>query len=283
MTMGENDKNPRVTLRERALAQSREFSHRFNSGDIDWCMASLSPEFTLVGPAQGQTTSDHAEVQKIFEEGSAQYPGAALAEEEYSIVSEGVSVCTVLGCALRLIPPNNEEIFAARVRTSFVWRRSGKDVTLDHMHSSEPKTTDLTGQSFPVSAGTETYRYMRSLIKLGNSRTSVSIYDVNGTVHWVHPSQIIYLEANRKRTIVHCMTRDIVVPAVIKDAIEMVGEKIVRVHRSYAVNRDHVVELKTGRLLLDDGTSISIPAKRIADVRAELSSQNRQGDGSTAS
>jgi DNA-binding LytR/AlgR family response regulator len=107
-------------------------------------------------------------------------------------------------------------------------------------------------------------------MKLGSSRNSVSLYDVNGTVHWLHPSQIIYLEANRKRTVVHCMTKDIVVPAVIRDAVEMVDNKIIRVHRSYAVNRDHVIELKSGRLLLDDGTSIAIPAKRIADVRAGL-------------
>jgi hypothetical protein len=31
-----------------------------------------------------------------------------------------------------------------------------------------------------------------------------------------------------------------------------------------------VIELKAGRLLLDDGTTIVIPAKRLADVRAKL-------------
>jgi DNA-binding LytR/AlgR family response regulator len=122
----------------------------------------------------------------------------------------------------------------------------------------------------PVVAGTEAYRYMKTLIRMGSSRKNVSLYDVDGTLHWVHPSQIIYLEASRKRTIVHCMTKNIVVPAVIRDAIEMVDGKIMRVHRSYAVNRDHVIELKGGHLLLDDGTSIAIPAKRLADVRAAL-------------
>ena len=273
MTLSENGDNTHASLRELALAESREFAHRFVTGDLDWCLSRLAPDFFLVGPMQGQTTCDRAEVEKILREGAAQNAGAALAEEEYTVVSEGASTCTVLGVALKLIPPNNEEILAARVRSTYVWRRTGQGVLLDHIHCSEPKDPDLNGQSFPSFAGTETYRYMRSLIKLGNSRTSVSIYDVNGTVHWVHPSQIVYLEANRKRTIVHCMTRDIMVPAVIKDTVEMVGPKIVRVHRSYAVNRDHVVELKAGRLLLDDGTSISIPAKRIADVRAELSSK----------
>jgi DNA-binding LytR/AlgR family response regulator len=89
-------------------------------------------------------------------------------------------------------------------------------------------------------------------------------------VHWIHPSQIVYLKANRKRTIVHCMTKDIVVPAVIRDTLEMVGDKVMRVHRSFAVNRDHVVELTGTRLVLDDGTTISIPAKRLPDVKAEL-------------
>lgn len=252
-----------------ALRLCKDFVHHMWAYDFEWCLKRTAENIVWIGSQKDQyaaTFDDFADALKVPE----MPPRSTVTEEAYAIVHVDESVCCVAGHFLVLTPPNSDKIYARWQRCTFVWKRVGKSFTLVHMHLSSPVDYVENGEGYPISAGTETYCYMRSLMKLGSSRNSVSLYDVNGTVHWLHPSQIIYLEANRKRTIVHCTTKDIVVPAVIRDAVEMVDNKIIRVHRSYAVNRDHVIELKSGRLLLDDGTSIAIPAKRIADVRAGL-------------
>ncbi|MBO7675190.1 MAG: LytTR family transcriptional regulator [Atopobiaceae bacterium] len=252
-----------------AIRLSKDFVHHIWALDIDWCLNRTAPDIVWIGSQKDHYASsfvDFAEALKVPEVPMR----STVTDEAYTVAYVDETVCCVAGNFLVLTPPNSDKIYAHWHRCTFVWCRKGRRPLLVHMHLSSPVGYVEDGEGYPISAGTETYRYMRSLMKLGSSRKSVSLYDVDGTVHWVHPSQIIYLEANRKRTVVHCMTKDIVVPAVIRDAVEMVDNKIMRVHRSYAVNRDHVVELKAGRLLLDDGTSIAIPAKRIADVRAEL-------------
>ena len=50
MTLSENGDNTHASLRELALAESREFAHRFVTGDLDWCLSRLAPDFFLVGP-----------------------------------------------------------------------------------------------------------------------------------------------------------------------------------------------------------------------------------------
>lgn len=253
-----------------ALRLSKEYVRHIWAHDIEWCLDKVAPNFVWIGTQKDYYASTRDEYEQLLKAMGSVIRRSTVTDESYTVAGVDDRMCCVVGRFLVLTPPDSDKIIAHWHRCTLVWQRTGRRLVLSHLHLSSPVDYVEDGESYPISAGTETYRYMRSLMKLGSSRKSVSLYDVDGTVHWVHPSQIIYLEANRKRTIVHCITKNIVVPAVIRDAVEMVDNKIMRVHRSYAVNRDHVVELKAGRLLLDDGTSIAIPAKRIADVRAEL-------------
>ncbi len=263
--------SPVDALAKEALRLTKDFIHHLYGRNYDWCLNKIEKSFTWIGAQKDFCATSREDFGDFLDKDTLSISQATVADEEYTVACCTERMCCVTGRFIVLTLPEDEKLSTQWNRCTLVWHRSGRRNLLAHLHISVPADHLEEGASYPISAGTETYRYMKSLRRLGSSRKSVSLYDVDGTVHWVHPSQIIYLEANRKRTIVHCMTKDIVVPAVIRDAVEMVDGKILRVHRSYAVNRDHVVELKAGRLLLDDGTSIAIPAKRIADVRATLS------------
>lgn len=255
---------------QEAVRLSREFLRHLYGHDFDWCLNKLAKDFVWIGAQKDDGATSLDEFTQYLEENGSRFIRSSITDEELIVTCSSEQTCSVACRCLVLSPPDDNMIYAQGIRCTLEWYRSGRKLLLKHLHLSVPVDYREVLESYPIAAGTETYRYMRSLVKLGLSRKSVSLYGVDGTVHWVHPSQIIYLEASRKRTIVHCITKDIVVPAVIRDTVDMVGNKIIRVHRSYAVNRDHVVELKAGILLLDDGTSIAIPAKRVADVRAEL-------------
>ena len=261
---------------DEVLRLTKDFVRHLWAHDFDWCLNRVVDDFVWIGSHRDHYACNLKEFEALLDSVGHDLKRSTVTDEEYTVVANTGGVCSVAGRFLVLTPPDADRILAQWYRSTFVWRRVGRRTLLTHLHLSEPVDFAKEGETYPIKAGTETYRYMRSLMRLGSSRKSVSLYDIDGTVHWVHPSQIIFLEANRKRTIVHCMTKDIVVPAVIRDAVDMVDNKIMRVHRSYAVNRDHVVELKAGRLLLDDGTSIAIPAKRIADVRAELTASGKR-------
>lgn len=258
-------------LRDEALLLSKEFLHHVWSRNFEWCEGRVAPDFVWIGPDRDEHPFGSEELRENVSRLLDDLDKVTVSEEEYRVVDSSEAGCSVAGRFLAIGQQEGEQIIAQRYRFTFVWRLVPEGLMLAHLHLSVPQDAEGEWKSLPVRTDSDTYRYMKSLAKLGKSRRNVALYDADGTVHWVHPSQVIYLEAQRKRTIVHCMTRDIVVSSMIKDVIELIGDKMVRVHRSYAVNRDHVVELKAGRLLLDDGTTIVVPAKRLADVRALLS------------
>ena len=257
-------------LDNEALRNTKDFVHHLWSRDFTWCMNRIGKDFYWIGATLDRVAQSREEFGDIITAEDSVFVRSSVTDETYTVVASDENIHVVSGSYMVLTPTDNEHINAQRYQCTLVWRRTGRKLMLAHLHVSIPASAAEGVKGVPAVAGTDAYRYMKSLIRMGSSRKNVSLYDVDGTLHWVHPSQIIYLEASRKRTVVHCMTKNIVVPAVIRDAIEMVDGKIIRVHRSYAVNRDHVIELKGGHLLLDDGTSIAIPAKRLADVRAKL-------------
>lgn len=255
---------------DEALRVTKDFVHHLWSKDFAWCANRVASEFVLIGSKNDHICQSHVEFRELLDTHGGDFVKSSVTEESYNGMACGDGHYCIMGRYLVLTPTDNEHINAQWYRCTFLWRRVGRKLVLKHLHLSVPTNVESDASGYPIVAGTETYRYMKSLMRMGSSRKNISVYDTEGTLHWVHPSQIVYLEANRKRTLVHCVTKDIVVPAVIRDTVDMIDEKIIRVHRSYAVNRDHVIELKAGRLLLDDGTTIVIPAKRLADVRAKL-------------
>jgi len=256
-----------------ALRYTKDFVHHLWARDFNWCVNRVSNDFIMIGSKNEHLSQSKQDFANMLEALGDDFVRSSVTDESYNAIPCGETHCGTCGRYLVLSPTDNEHISAQWYRCTFLWRKIGRKILLSHLHLSVPTGLMSDEAGYPIVAGTEAYRYMKSLMRMGSSRKNVSLYDTDGTLHWIHPSQIIYLEANRKRTVVHCMTKDIVVPAVIRDTVEMVAGKIIRVHRSYAVNRDHIVELKAGRLLLDDGTQIAIPAKRIADVRARLTGE----------
>ena len=262
--------SPGRDISSEAVRYSKDFVHHLWARDISWCLNRTASDFVWIGSRNDQFAQSQQEFSTMFDSLASADTRASVTNEEYTVVSTDDRYIAIAGRFLTLTPTDNQHINAQWYRCTLMWKRMGGKLLLSHLHMSAPIDDDGSEEGYPITAGTETYRYMKSLMRLGSSRKNISLYDVDGTVHWIHPSQIVYLKANRKRTIVHCMTKDIVVPAVIRDTVEMVGNKVMRVHRSFAVNRDHVVELTGTRLVLDDGTTISIPAKRLPDVKAEL-------------
>lgn len=257
---------------DEALRLTKDFVHRLWSRDFAWCVSRVSSDFILIGSKDEHACQSQTEFANILDKLGDDFVRSSVTDESYNGMPCGEGYYVISGRFMVLSPTDNEHINAQLYRCTFLWRRVSKKLLLRHLHLSAPTDVKHDESGYPITAGSEAYRFVKSLMRRGSARKNLALYDTEGTLHWVHPSQIVYLEANRKRTVVHCMTKNIVVPAVIRDAVEMVGvgNKVIRVHRSYAVNRDHVIELKAGRLLLDDGTSIVIPAKRLADVRAVL-------------
>jgi len=81
-----------------------------------------------------------------------------------------------------------------------------------------------------------------------------SVYLKEGT-QWVRVmvQDILYMEADDNATRVHSTLRSYTVGRMVKDVLdEMAGERMERVHRSFAVNLDRVQAISDNGLHMDD-------------------------------
>ena len=94
--------------------------------------------------------------------------------------------------------------------------------------------------------------------------------DTHGTTHWVAPNQVIYASAAHQYTFVHCTDRVIRMRAPFGLVLEQLGDIVLRIHRSYAVNPLYVSHLNDDMLYLTTGASLPVPSRRTKEVRELL-------------
>jgi len=254
-----------------AVALTREFIRRASRNDDTWCLSVCSPTITLIGEsrevyAQGIDEVVHAVLNqpKQTEElllGTIETACDQIPDANIVIVTARFLVAS---------DPTKGTISASQNRATFVWGMTGDGYRLLHLHRSKPH--EYHGEDDPrASINHETYRYAKALIDQIVRRSAVSIRDVSGAIHYVSDVEVRYIEANRQRSILHCLNESIVVRRGFKDLVEEFGNVLVPIHRSFAVNPMHVKSLRTDVVVLDDGSEVPLPQRKSAEMRQRLS------------
>lgn len=209
----------------------------------------------------------------------------ALTQEEYRPLLLSEDMVIMAGQYLVYSDPTMSMVFASRQRLTLVWC-AGEDgeLRLGHLHASNPLTVARPNEPFPVGYARETYRYAMVMANQKSYQNSSELCDVNGNVQMVRLSDVVYLEASRQSTIVHCLSKVFRV----RDGIARVaqtlsgktGRGLVCVHRSYYVNALYVDTIRRGDILLTDGQVVPISTRRYAEACAAIASARGEGDSS---
>ncbi|MBM6905794.1 LytTR family transcriptional regulator [Collinsella tanakaei] len=143
-----------------------------------------------------------------------------------------------------------------------------------HVHSSN-EWNELVGEDvFPLQISMETYAYVRGILqagqRAGNLPTRVALGTSKAT-RYVDPTQVLYIEADGKRSTLHLADGDtITLNVLLNDIQPQLPGTFFRVHRSFVVNAAQVSGIRKFTLELSDGTQIPIPERRYSIVRREM-------------
>ena len=99
-----------------------------------------------------------------------------------------------------------------------------------------------------------------------------------GAHHFVKFSDIIYLTANNKSTVLHSLEQDLECNNLIKDLLERLPEsQFLRIHKKYAINLDFLDRLETqdnGKFLMilknEDETVLPVGSTYLKSIREDL-------------
>ncbi|MBI39135.1 MAG: DNA-binding response regulator [Leptospiraceae bacterium] len=111
-----------------------------------------------------------------------------------------------------------------------------------------------------------------------HSRSKGLFLQQKGSHQFVKFSDIIYLTANNKSTIIHTLEQDLDCNALIKDLLERLPDpQFLRIHKKYAINIDFLDRLDTqenGKFLLvlknDDETVLPVGSTFLRNIREDM-------------
>ncbi len=98
-------------------------------------------------------------------------------------------------------------------------------------------------------------------------RGQVLLKTGRATTTRINPDDVVYLESDNKRVNFHGRDQVAVYGGKLDDFLSQLPPHFVQVHKSYAVNLDHVQALRPQEMITDDGRSI--PVSRRFRARAE--------------
>lgn len=253
------------------LALSREFVHRFWDGDIEWCFGCLAPEFSWIGAQCEQFDMARDTFRVVHAQVAREIPGIILADEEYRCLPlPARDVFVVVGQYLAYTDPTSGMIAADKQRVTLVWRQGEGGFELTHYHVSNPLKPSLLGEVFPVSFAKETHRYMLARAQQVDLRSACELRDVEGSTHFMHLSDVVYLEASKQSTVVHCVESSFRVRGGISDIASKLDAAslgtLVRTHRSYTVNALYVERIDRDAVMMTTGAKLPLSARRRTEV-----------------
>lgn len=112
--------------------------------------------------------------------------------------------------------------------------------------------------------------YMEHQLKQLSERHRVIVAGENGSVHSLMHSEIMYVAAFSKDSIIATVNGEILAKTGISAIHKMLGDQFIQVHRGYVINPNYVSSIERYVITMLDGEEIPVPQKRFNDIRDRI-------------
>lgn len=170
-------------------------------------------------------------------------PECIVKNDRYKVICPDDTFCTVAGYYTEYNLEKNKEMVSSVHRFTFVWKRDDLLPQILHMHISNPHP--------PVTQ-------------------DVHFQGKNAEIYFFRPDEILYIEASNNDSVIHTLSDCCTICQPFNRIVPKLPGQFHRVHRSFIVNCNHVVQIRRYKLLMRDGSTLPIPEKKYAGVRRAL-------------
>ena len=245
-------------LQREALENTQLIVEEWYMGKTDHLLPLLDKDASWIGAAADQFYRGRAEVAAALERVRPEILPCRVSEGRWDIADCGADYCLCLGQYIWTI--RNEQLYTQEPqRASFLWKRTEAGLRISHMHVSNVMHTLEPDEAFPLASSRRNYDYVQQ--KLQAQSRFLQIMTTDYTCHMIGMRQVTHIEAARECLLVHC--EDGTVYRVHAGIRGFVGDNcpdFVFVHRSFAVNADHIRAVTPEEVFLTNG--VRLPASR---------------------
>lgn len=259
---------------ERCLQMTDEIMTTHYYGNHDILEKHIHENCLWIGSVASEYYHGREKILKVLEIENEQLPSVTLTSKEFECVQHDRNSCVIVGCYIGITNTDNKEIYRDMQRVTFVWKEEEKTLYIRHIHVSNPMTVVEKDEIFPHKLGVYTKEYIEMLLRRELRDENVSIKDIGNVHHIIQISDIMYLEAFNHQTIIHTTDGDILTKTLLIDVENKVkevnSEMMIRVHKSYIVNRYYINSIQRYELSVGGCYRIPISKLRYLEVKEKL-------------
>lgn len=270
-----------------ALNCTRELIWLYWAGAVDLCLLYVEDSTQFIGPLSEHPAMGKPAISAAMSELRAVTPSRnIMTSEHYSSALLDTNSCSITAqCTLERqtdvpldYPLGSHVSPPVPTTTTFlctlVWASQGDQAPrLALCHCSvplqpTPSNAAIRAGALPAGLDALAQRGEATLTRLNEE--SLQTIDSNGISHWFYPKSVVYAKAAHQYTDIYCVGRRLRIRSSFNTVLEQLGDTVVQVHRSYAVNPAYLSYMKDQTLYLTTGDQIPIPSNRRREVRQLL-------------
>lgn len=257
-----------IELTDRILSDH----YRANS---DLLMEHIDENCLWIGSCDSEYYRGKETIMEVLNKWRGNLPLITLISKEFTCVTHDRHSCTISGRYIGVTDEDSGEIFSDRQRVTFSWKEKAGSLRLMHIHLSNPLKNLRDDEVFPHEIGMYTKEYMHLLIrKEMDAMGAVIVKDINNITYKISVGKIIYFEAFNMKTLIHTMEGDILAKMPLSELkeqlVQIEDNPIVRIHKSFCVNRFYVESIQRYELQLRGGYRVPVSRNFYTVIKEKL-------------
>lgn len=245
---------------------------RYWKRDSTFIFSHCAPKIVWISARQDEYLLTRDEVRENLETNCAVIPSCHLQHAEFQVAASCSELYVITGKYLVTTDPEEKFFLSAQQRCTFVWENTGNGLQISHIHISNPigELKIAEDEAFPDTMGKMASHYMKEEILRLTSDRKLSVCDVNGSLIFLQLSDVMFISALGKETVVRTLTDCIFAKNSIKELAQQTQDCFVMTHRSYLVNPQYITAIRRYAITMRDGTELPVPRKKYDEIRRQI-------------
>ena len=256
---------------DEAVRLTAECLTRYWKRDYTFIFSHCAPKIVWISARQDEYLLTLDEVRENLETNCAAIPSCHLQHAEFQVAASCSELYVITGKYLVTTDPEEKFFLSAQQRCTFVWENTGNGLQISHIHISNPigELKIAEDEAFPDTMGKMASHYMKEEILRLTSDRKLSVCDVNGSLIFLQLSDVMFISALGKETVVRTLTDCIFAKNSIKELAQQTQDCFVMTHRSYLVNPQYITAIRRYAITMQDGTELLVPRKKYDEIRTD--------------
>lgn len=257
---------------DEVVSLTAECLTRYWKRDYTFIFSHCAPKIVWISARQDEYLLTLDEVKENLKTNCAAIPSCHLQHAEFQVAASCSELYVITGKYLVTTDPEEKFFLSAQQRCTFVWEKNSSGLQISHIHISNPigELKIAEDEAFPDTMGKMASHYMKEEILCLTSDRKLSVCDVNGSLIFLQMSDVMFISALGKETVVRTLTDCIFAKNSIKELAQQTQDCFVMTHRSYLVNPQYITAIRRYAITMQDGTELPVPRKKYDEIRRQI-------------